>query len=113
MFRAEPAPELSLATCATRSIIVINLASFLPKLPTAPPAAVTAAASTSSSSSSSVCAPPLGWYPKGLLYDLVLTVAHELAHLLEGSGNHGPGWRQAYDSIVLEAYTHAAAHGVP
>jgi hypothetical protein len=86
------------------AIIVVNLASFLPKLPSAPPAC-----SASSPSLPFAPPPPLAWYPSGLLHDLVLTCAHELAHLIEGSGSHGPGWRQAYDAIVLQAYAHADA----
>lgn len=42
-----------------------------------------------------------------LTHELVLTVCHELAHLLERGGGHGPSWRATQDRLV-QCVLHAA-----
>ena len=42
-----------------------------------------------------------------LLHELVSTVTHELAHLLERSGGHGPAWRDTHMTLLQEVYADA------
>ncbi len=42
-----------------------------------------------------------------LLYDFVVIVTHELAHLLEASGGHGQRWRDTHMALLGEIYSDA------
>jgi hypothetical protein len=42
-----------------------------------------------------------------LLHKLVTTVTHELAHMLERSGGHGPAWRDMHMTLLQEVYADA------
>ena len=42
----------------------------------------------------------------------MLTVSHEVAHLLEKGGDHGPEWRSTYDQILQAVYEDAVS-GAP
>ena len=46
-------------------------------------------------------------FPRGLLHDLVVTVTHELAHLLVSGGGHGPNWRDAHMGLLQQVYADA------
>ena len=38
--------------------------------------------------------------PSDATHELILTICHELAHLLERGGDHGPSWRETQDRLV-------------
>lgn len=75
--------------------IVVNFATYMPKLPIAPPSTFSSSSSSSSSAFN---------YPRTLLHDLVVTLTHELAHMLEASGGHGPAWRDTHMALLMELY---------
>jgi len=60
--------------------------------------------------------PLMGRRPEGdgkaLTHELLMTVAHEVAHLCERGGDHGPGWRSTYDEILKAVYCDAVS-GAP
>mmetsp|Transcript_31284 Transcript_31284/g.40237 ORF Transcript_31284/g.40237 Transcript_31284/m.40237 type:complete len:542 (+) Transcript_31284:1735-3360(+) len=69
-------------------ILFINLASYLPKFP----------ASCLEASGGNFNTPSI------LPHDLLSTVAHELAHLMDGTGGHGQQWRDIHMSLLNEVY---------
>merc|ERR1712146_100860 len=64
------------------NIIIVNLSTYLSKLRTEPPLSFFEGGNEGSFK-----------FPRGLLHEMVVTVTHELAHLLESGGGHGPSWR--------------------
>ena len=42
--------------------------------------------------------------PRKIVDELMYTVTHELAHLLEKDGGHGPAWRDTHERLVLAVY---------
>ena len=42
--------------------------------------------------------------PRKIADELMYTVTHELAHLLEKDGGHGPAWRDTHERLVLAVY---------
>ena len=80
--------------------IIVNFAAFLPKLKESH----LQQSSTQSNSSSSVEGT---YYSPRLLHDFVITVTHELAHLLEGSGGHGQAWRDTHMELLQQVYSSA------
>lgn len=49
--------------------------------------------------------------PTKLTHELVMTVTHELAHLLEKGGAHGASWRATHASLLQAVYCHVCAVG--
>lgn len=69
--------------------IVVNLAPTLRKLPAG--------------------GPP----PADLLHELVMTVTHECAHMLERDGGHGAAWRDTHANLLQAVYASACAEAAP
>jgi len=47
--------------------------------------------------------------PVDLVHEVLLTLLHELAHMLERGGGHGPGWRATQDRLTQAVMAHAFA----
>ena len=47
--------------------------------------------------------------PVDLAHEVLLTLLHELAHMLERGGGHGPGWRATQDRLTQAVMAHAFA----
>ena len=42
--------------------------------------------------------------PRALKHELVMTLTHEVAHLLEKGGDHGPEWRGTHEALLQAVY---------
>mmetsp|Transcript_33108 Transcript_33108/g.50043 ORF Transcript_33108/g.50043 Transcript_33108/m.50043 type:complete len:1085 (+) Transcript_33108:339-3593(+) len=66
--------------------IVVNLYTYMPRLPTTAPCVAAALATA----------------PKTLLHDFIVTVTHEIAHFLQPGAGHGPEWRDSHMAMLVE-----------
>ena len=41
---------------------------------------------------------------RALTHELVMTLTHEVAHLLEKGGDHGPDWRYTHEALLQSVY---------
>ncbi len=82
------------------NIIIVNLSTYMSKLRTDPPLSFFEGGNEGSFK-----------FPRGLLHEMVVTVTHELAHLLESGGGHGPSWRDTHMSLLQEIYCDLVSYG--
>ena len=83
------------------TLIVVNLHSYLPKLGKFGQKKKKKGGRGSSAASAASTASAV---PRTLAHEMVVTVTHELAHLLERGGGHGPEWRDTHMSLLQEIY---------
>ena len=85
------------------SIIVVNFAAYMGKLPADPPQSFFEEEGGNDGGGVGNGGSSFK-YPRGLLHEIVVTVTHELAHLLDSGGGHGQSWRDTHMSLLQEIY---------